>query len=387
MIETPNRLQHISGFMFQHIAKQKAELVLSGVDVIDLTMGVPDLPTPPHIREKLIEAMGVEANWSNSPYSGTIEFRQAVADYYKRNYKVELDPETEVLALIGSKEGITHLVPAMIDPGDYVLVPDPGYPVYESATALASGQVSRMPLLLENDFLCDFTAIPEAIHKKAKLMFLNYPNNPTGATVELPFFQAAVEYAKQHRIAIANDSTYSMITYGGYKAPSILEVPGAKEIAVEFGSLSKTYGMTGWRMGYVVGNREMIRLLSIIKSHTDMSQFIPIQKAGAYALTSDQDCIQAYNRIYEERMMLMTNTLKSVGFEVKPARGAFYIWAPVPGGKDSVEFVAEVLRQTGVMLSPGRAFGEYGEGYFRVSLSLGSDRLREAGERLKSLSL
>jgi LL-diaminopimelate aminotransferase len=378
-----NRIGQIPPYLFAEINKKKAAMINSGIDVIDLGIGDPDLPTPPHIVEKLVEEMQDPANFKYPSFIGCIEFRQAVADFYHRQYGVKLNPETEVLALIGSKEGIAHLIPTLIDPGDYVLIPDPSYPVYHMATLLANGLSYPMPLIKENNFEPDFTAIPNTILETAKLMFLNYPGNPTAATVDPEFFNRAVVFAKNHHIPIAHDSAYNMVTFDDYKSPSILQAEGAKEIAVEFGSLSKTYNMTGYRIGYVVGNPEIIKALSVYKSNTDTGQFTPIQKAAAFALNSDQSCVVNHNLIYHERMKAMLDGLTSIGVKADPPKGSFFIWAPVPNGFSPTEFVTSVLEQTGVILTPGNAFGASGEGYFRVSLSVPNERLYEAVNRIK----
>ncbi|MDZ5473888.1 LL-diaminopimelate aminotransferase [Bacillus sp. 31A1R] len=378
-----DRVGQIPPYLFAEINKKKAKMMESGVDIIDLGIGDPDLPTPPHIVEKLVEEMNNPSNFKYPSFIGCTEFRQAVANFYQRQYGVNLDPETEVLALIGSKEGIAHIIPTLVDPGEYVLIPDPSYPVYRMATLLANGKYHNMPLLKENNFEPDFDLIPEEILRQSKLMFLNYPGNPTSATVDLSFFEKAIQFAKTRNIPIAHDSAYNMVTFDDYKAPSILQINGAKKYAVEFGSLSKTYNMTGWRIGYIVGNREIIKALSTYKSNTDTGQFTPIQKAAAFALNSDQSCIQTHNAIYKERMNAMLAGLKSIGIQVTPPKGSFFIWAPVPAGFTSAEFVTNVLEQTGVILTPGSAFGPSGEGYFRVSLSVPSERLYEAVERIK----
>jgi LL-diaminopimelate aminotransferase len=378
-----NRVGQIPPYLFAEINKKKAAMIKSGIDVIDLGIGDPDLPTPEHIVEKLIEEMQDSKNLKYPSFIGCDEFRRAVAAFYERQYNIKLDPDTEVLALVGSKEGIAHLVPTLIDPGDTVLIPDPGYPVYSMATYLANGQTYSMPLKQENNFEPEFSSIPIEILERSKLMFLNYPGNPTAATVDLEFFERAVLFAREHQIPIAHDSAYNMVTFDGYKAPSILQIDGAKEIAVEFGSLSKTYNMTGWRIGYVVGNKEIIKSLSTFKSNTDTGQFTPIQKAAAFALNSDQSCITKHNQIYKERMNAMLDGLASIGVKVEPPKGSFFIWAPVPKGYTSTEFVTSVLEQTGVIITPGNAFGPSGEGYFRVSLSVPNQRLYEAVDRIK----
>lgn len=379
-----NRMGQIPPYLFAEINKKKAALVKAGVDVIDLGIGDPDLPIPPHIVDKLAEELKEPSNFKYPSFIGCVEYRQAVADFYSRQYKVDLDPETEILALIGSKEGIAHLIPALIDPGDYVLIPDPSYPVYRMATLLANGQYYNMPLLKENNFEPDFSLIPKAILDQSKLMFLNYPGNPTSATVDIEFFKRAVAFSKKHGIPIAHDSAYNMVTFSGYTAPSILQVAGAKDVAVEFGSFSKTYNMTGLRIGYVVGNKEIIKALTILKSNTDTGQFTVIQKAAAFALNSDQSCIAEHNSIYKKRMDATIEGLASIGIKVDPPKGSFFIWAQVPAGYTSTEFVTNVLEKTGVILTPGTAFGPSGEGYFRLSLSVPNERLFEAINRIKA---
>jgi LL-diaminopimelate aminotransferase len=378
-----DRIGQIPPYLFAEIKKKKAELIKQGIDIIDLGIGDPDLPTPQHIINKLIDEMHDPRNFKYPNFIGCNEFRHAVANFYYEEYGVIIDPDTEVLALIGSKEGIAHIIPTMIDPGDYVLIPDPSYPVYRMATLIANGQCFDMPLKRENNFEPDFTIIPNNILERSKLMFLNYPGNPTSATVDLHFFRKAVSFAKRNNIPIAHDSAYNMVTFNDYKAPSILQIEGAKDIVVEFGSLSKTFNMTGWRIGYVVGNKDIIKALSILKSNTDTGQFTPIQKAAAFALNSDKRCITNHNTVYKERMTAMIDGLYSIGIKVEPPRGSFFIWAPVPKGYTSVEFVKNVLDQTGVILTPGSSFGSCGEGYFRVSLSVPSIRLYEAVDRIK----
>ncbi|KKB38257.1 LL-diaminopimelate aminotransferase [Bacillus thermotolerans] len=377
------RIAQIPPYMFAEFKKKKEKMQQEGVDVIDLGIGDPDLPTPRHIVEKLIDEMAYPENFKYPSFNGCSEFRQAVADFYKRQFDVDLDPDTEVLMLIGSKEGLAHLVPTVIDPGEIVLAPDPGYPPYRMAISLAGGRLYKMPLLEENNFEPQLQEIPLGIASQAKLLLLNYPGNPTSATVEKAFFDEAVSFAKQHEIVIAHDAAYNMVTFGEYKAPSILQAEGAKEAAVEFGSLSKTYSMTGWRIGYAVGNKEVIKALSIYKSNTDTGQFTPIQKAAAYALTGNQDCVQASNAVYEERMQAMVAALRSIGIKAKAARGTFFVWASVPEGYTSAAFADSVLEKTGVIVTPGTAFGESGEGYFRISLSVPTDRLKEAIHRMK----
>ncbi|KIL78106.1 LL-diaminopimelate aminotransferase [Bacillus badius] len=377
------RIAQIPPYMFAEFNKKKRMMQEAGIDVIDLGIGDPDLPTPQHIIDKLVEETADPQNLKYPSFIGCTDFRKAVAAFYQRQFHVELDPETEVLALIGSKEGLAHLVPTVIDPGETVLAPDPGYPPYRMAISLAGGQLYPMPLLEKNNFEPEFQNIPENTAAKAKLMFLNYPGNPTAATVDVDFFRKAVSFAKQHKIVIAHDAAYNMVTFDGYQAPSILQAEGAKEVAVEFGSLSKTYSMTGWRIGYAVGNKEVLRALSTYKSNTDTGQFTPIQKAAAHALTASQESIKTSNEIYAERMKAMTAALKTIGVNTGRTRGTFFIWAPVPDGYTSAEFADRVLEKTGVIITPGHAFGAAGEGYFRLSLSVPTARLTEAINRMK----
>lgn len=377
------RLANIPPYKFAEIQKMKKEAMDAGVDVIDLGVGDPDLPTPRHIVNKLVEEVQDPANLKYPRFAGCPEFKEAVATFYKKTYNVELDPDTEVLALIGSKEGIAHLLPAVIDTGDYVLGPDPSYPVYRTGTLLAGGQYYNMRLEAENDFKPDFDQIPQDILAQAKILFLNYPSNPTGATVDIDFYEEAIDFAKQHDILVVTDSAYNRVTYHDYHAPSILQVDGAKEQAVEFGSLSKAYSMTGWRVGYVVGNKDVIRSLSTYKSNVDTGVFTPIQKAAAHALTTDQSSVTEYNQVYQKRMDTLVEALQSIGIDAKPVQAGIFIWSPVPKGYTSEQFVAVVLEQTGVIFTPGNVFGPGGEGYFRVSLSVPNERLNEAVERIR----
>lgn len=380
---TSNRVSEVPPYVFSEINRKKAQLKQSGVDVIDLGIGDPDLPTPQPVVDRLIKEMGDPMNFKYSNYSGCLEFRKAVSSFYKKQYDVSLDPETEVLALIGSKEGIAHLVLALIDAGDYVLTPDPSYGVYRMATILAGGCFHNMPLAEQNHFKPDFSALPKEIKQKAKLMFLNYPGNPTAATADLAFFKEAIQFAKENEIPIAHDFAYNTITFEDHAAPSILQADGAKDMAVEFGSLSKSYNMTGWRIGYVVGNKEIIHSLSVVKSNTDTSQFLPIQKAAAFALSMDQTQVKENVEVYRGRMLAVVDGLKSIGIPVGQPKGTFYVWAPVPEGYSSGTFAADILECAGVVVTPGAAFGPSGEGYFRISLTHPVDRLKEAIERIQ----
>lgn len=380
------RVKSLPPYIFSRFQQKKKELEEKGVDVIDLGIGAPDLPAPDFIVETLYSEAKKPENHRYSSYNGCIEFRKAVASFYKKFYDVDLDPDTEVLALIGSKEGIAHLITAVTNPGDTVLLPDPGYPVYQSAVHLAEAVPAYLPLDPHHGYAPAFEKVPPETLENSRLMLLNYPGNPTAATAKPDTFLKAVTKAEEHSIAVAHDSAYNLVTFDEYQAPSMLQVPGAKEVAIEFGSLSKSFNMTGWRIGYAVGNKEMIKALSIVKSNTDTSQFLPIQKAAARALNSDFSDVRRHNSIYKDRMEKMIQALKEIGIEADKPKGTFFIWAPVPEGYTSLEFVDKVLDEAGVIVTPGTAFGPSGEGYFRISLSVPTERLEEAVERIKQLN-
>ncbi|MGB9814188.1 MAG: LL-diaminopimelate aminotransferase [Thermovenabulum sp.] len=385
-MERAERIKKIPPYLFAQIDKKIAELKSKGIDVISLGIGDPDLPTPSNIVEAMKKAIEVKEYHRYPDYEGSMEFREAVSKYYKNRFNVTLDPKNEVMALIGSKEGIAHIFWAFVNPGDYVLIPDPAYPVYKTAAIFAGGIPYTMPLLEENDFLPDFSKIDEEILRKAKIMFLCYPNNPTGAVADEKFFEEAVEIAKKYDIILCHDSAYAEITYDGYQAPSILSIPGAKNVAVEFGSLSKPYRMTGWRIGYVVGNSEIVQGLGIIKTNVDSGQFTAIQKAGVEALLGPQDSIKEMIDIFKKRRDLVVNTLREIGLDVKPPKGTFYIWVKVPEGYTSASFAEKLIEKAAVVVTPGNAYGEYGEGYVRISLTTPDHRLNEAMERIKKIT-
>ncbi|WP_235001579.1 aminotransferase class I/II-fold pyridoxal phosphate-dependent enzyme [Halobacillus sp. Marseille-P3879] len=381
-----SQVNRLPPYLFSVFQQKKKELEARGMDIIDLGIGAPDLPTPPFIIERLIEEAKKPENHKYSPYGGCAEFKQAVASFYKRHYNVELDPDTEVHALIGSKEGIAHLIQAVLDPGDYVLLPDPGYPVYQSAVHLAYGVASPFKLVEEHGYIPQFKQIRASELNRAKLMLLNYPSNPTGATVEIGVFTEAVDFARKNKLSLIHDAAYDLVTFSTYKSPSILQVPGAKEVAVEFGSLSKSFNMAGWRLGYVVGNKDLIQALAVVKSNTDTSQFLAIQKAGAEALQSDLTAVKENNRIYYDRMKLMVNALQEMGLTAGEPRGTFFVWAKVPASFTSQSFAEKLLEEAGVIVTPGNAFGAGGEGYVRISLSTPVHRLREAVKRMKKMN-
>jgi LL-diaminopimelate aminotransferase len=377
-----NRLKKIPPYVFATINQRKNELKENGIDVIDLGIGTPDLPTPPDIVNQLVMEVTNHQDFYYSPFNGIRTFREAVAHFYEEHYGVKLNPEEEILTLIGSKEGIAHIIPALADEEDTILVPDPGYPVYKTAAKLANTNVFEMALLEENEFLPKYSNIPKHVLNQAVLMFLNYPNNPTSATASVDFFRETVSFAKSHQIPVIHDAAYQLMSFDQRPAPSILQVDGALENCLEFGSLSKSFCMTGWRIGYAVGNKDLIKALATVKSNTDTSQFIPIQKAGAFALKKDFHDVQQYNRIFEERVNYVYHSLKALGIEAVHPKATFYIWAKVPDGFDSSSFSLQLLEKCGVVVTPGSAFGKYGRGYFRISCTLPVERLQEAIDRI-----
>jgi LL-diaminopimelate aminotransferase len=380
-----SRLTKLPPYLFAEIDRLKGELVAKGVDVIDLGVGDPDLPTPAHVVEALKRAAMDPANHRYPSYSGMGDFKVSVARWYKKRFGVHLDPETEVVSLIGSKEGIAHIPLAFVDPGDLVLVPDPGYPVYQAGTVFAEGNPWFIPLRAEGDFLPDLTEIPEDVARKAKMIFLNYPNNPTAATAEPDFYEALVAWARQYQVMVCHDAAYTEIAYDGYRAPSILQVDGARDVAVEFHSLSKTYNMTGWRVGFAVGNREMVSGLGRIKTNVDSGIFQAVQWAAMAALDGSQSCVEENNRIYGERRQALVSGLRKAGLEVKPPRATFYVWARVPQGRTSREFAGHLLSKAGIVVTPGVGFGPHGEGYIRMTLCAPLERIQEAVERILRL--
>ncbi|MEN2768205.1 LL-diaminopimelate aminotransferase [Ornithinibacillus xuwenensis] len=378
-----NKVSDLPPYLFSSFQKKKEKLLAKGVDVIDLGIGAPDLPTPKFILDKFCEEVQNPTNHRYSPYDGSAEFREAVAYFYEHHYGVKVDPNTEILTLIGSKEGIANLIQAAINPGDTVIIPDPGYPVYKTAVHLAGGTSTYLPLDIQNGYVPMFDQVQEQVKADAKLLFLNYPGNPTAATVELNTFMEAITFGKQNNIAIIHDAAYDLVTFDDYKSPSILQVPHAKEVAVEFGSLSKSFNMTGWRIGYVVGNPTLIKALATLKSNIDTSQFLAIQKAAAHALRSDLSEVKKHSAIFKERMERMYDGLKQAGFEVEKPKGSIFIWPRVPAGYTSSEFAERLLEEAGVIVTPGTAFGPSGEGFIRIALSVKLERIDEVIRRLK----
>jgi LL-diaminopimelate aminotransferase len=386
MIQTADRLRKLPPYLFAEIDRKKREVRARGVDVIDLGIGDPDLPTPPHIVRALQAAAEKSEHHRYPSYEGMLAFREAVADWYRRRFGVTLDPETEVLTLIGSKEGTAHMPLAFVNPGEIVLVPDPGYPVYSAGTWFAGGECFFMPLRRQNGFLPDLGAIPADVARRATLMYLNYPNNPTAAVARPAFFRDVVEFARRNDVIVCHDAMYSELRFDDYLPPSFLATPGAKEVGVEFHSLSKTYSMTGWRLGFCVGNPDAVGGLGKIKTNVDSGAFQAIQEAGIAALTGPQDVPERYRKTYQERRDIVVQGLRTLGWEVDVPRATFFVWAPVPAGGDSRAFATRLLEEAGVVVTPGVGFGPSGEGFYRVALTLGADRIAEAMERLQKLA-
>jgi LL-diaminopimelate aminotransferase len=377
-----DRISGFKPYFFASLSQKLNELKSKGVEIIRLDIGSPDLPPKEFIIESLVNSARRSEVHGYSPNGGPLSFRKAIAHYYQNRFEVELDPSLETIALIGSKEGLFNLSQVMINPGDTVLVPDPGYPVYSASGLIAGAKVYTMPILAENHFLPDLDAIPFDVLQKAKILWLNYPNNPTGAVATMEFFEKAILFAKKHHILVAHDAPYVDVCFGGYHAPSILQVTGAKEIAVEFNSLSKTYNMAGWRLGMVVGNKEVINYLNTYKSQMDSSHFAPIFEAGITALCGDQEWIVQRNKIYEKRRNLILTALRSAGIEVDTPPASIYVWSHLPKGqKDSMSFCNTLLEDTGISVTPGIVYGNYGEGFMRFSLGTSTENIEKAMSR------
>jgi len=384
MVEISERLKKIPPYLFVELDRLKNEKLKEGADVIDLGIGDPDIPTPREIVEVAQRALEKPENHRYPANPGSLFFRKACADYMKRRFGVTFDPESEVLALIGSKEGIAHLPLAFVNPGDVVLCPDPAYPVYHLGTIFTHGEPYYMPLTWENDFLPDFGKIPEEVLRKTKILWLNYPNNPTGACATKEFYQEAIKLAKKYDFVVACDAAYVELYYEE-RPLSIFEVEGAKEIAIEFHSLSKTFCMTGWRIGFACGKREIVQALAKVKSNIDSGVFTAIQEAGAYALTNLESLVPPLKKVFEERRNFLVKELKNLGFEFKLPKATFYLWVKVPEGYASSEFCKKLLKELAIVVTPGNGFGTFGEGYFRIALTVGVERLKEAIKRLATL--
>lgn len=383
-IKPAQRISQIKPYFFADLEKTIAKLSQSGMDVIRLDMGSPDLPPLEFIIESLVKFARQPDMHGYGQSGGTVSLRKAFASYYQTRFSIELDPAREVLGLIGSKEGIFNLSQVLIDPGDLVLLPDPAYPVYRAGALISQAEIFELPLLSKNGFLPDLDEIPDEVAQRAKLMWLNYPNNPTGAIAPISFFKEVVAFAKKNNIVIAHDAPYVDVCFDSYIAPSILQVPGAMEVAVEFNSLSKTYNMAGWRVGVAVGNAEIIRLLRTYKSQLDSSHFKPIMLAAESALLDDQTWIQGRNKVYQRRRDIIVKTLDDLGFHVDIPKASLYVWAKLPDPwQDCIAFCDLLLQETGVSITPGAVYGDSGKGFVRFSLVTPVERLIEAMLRMK----
>ncbi|MGC8872018.1 MAG: LL-diaminopimelate aminotransferase [Caldimicrobium sp.] len=384
MVEISERLKKIPPYLFVELDRLKNEKLKEGADVIDLGIGDPDIPTPRDIVEVAQRALEKPENHRYPANPGSLFFRKACADYMKRRFGVSFDPESEVLALIGSKEGIAHLPIAFVNPGNVVLCPDPAYPVYHLGTIFTHGEPYYMPLTWENEFLPDLGRIPEEVLRKTKILWLNYPNNPTGACATKEFYQEAIKLAKKYDFVVACDAAYVELYYEE-RPLSIFEVEGAKEVAIEFHSLSKTFCMTGWRIGFACGKKEIVQGLAKVKSNIDSGVFTAIQEAGAYALSNLETLVPPLRKVFEERRNFLGKELKNLGFEFKLPKATFYLWVKVPEGYTSSEFCKKLLKELAIVVTPGNGFGTFGEGYFRIALTVGVERLKEAIKRLATL--
>ncbi len=387
-MEFSRRMDRLPPYLFAEIERKIAAKRDQGVDVISLGIGDPDLPTPDYVIAEMKRQLDDPRNHRYPSNAGVAEFGQAAAHFYRERFGVEIDPGNEFFPLLGSKEGLAHVCWAVLDPGDLALVPDPGYPVYAGSSILAGADVHLMPLLPENGFLPDLDAIPEDVARKAKLMFISYPNNPTAAVADLGFFRWVVDFAKTYDIAVVHDNAYSELTFDGYVAPSFLEVEGAKEVGFEFFSLSKPWNMTGWRIGFAVGNPQILEALWRLKTNLDSGMFEALQRTAATVLNGDLKFVDAMRAVYERRRDQLVKAFRDIGMDVEPPKGTIYLWMPVPDGYTSTSFAEHVLDQAGVVVTPGNGYGEAGEGFVRVSLTVPDDRIHEAVERIeRSLKL
>ena len=381
------RVEQLPPYLFAAISRLIEQQRAAGVDVISFGIGDPDLPTPQHILESLKRAADDPANHRYPESDGLPELRQAIARWYQRRHSVALDPDSEIVPLIGSKEGIGHLPLCLIDPGDVALMTDPGYPVYEIGTMFAGGESVKLPLSEADGWLPRLEEIPADVAARARILWLNYPNNPTGAVADLAFFERAVQWARDNDVVIAHDLAYADVAYDGYVAPSILEVDGAREVAIEFNSLSKTFNMTGWRVGMAVGNSEVIDALTRVKSNLDSGIPQAIQQMAITALDGPLDAVEARNAHFQRRRDRVVEVLQELGLHVDPPKAALYVWARLPNGeRSSADFASRLIEQTGVVITPGASYGAVGEGYVRLSLTLADDRLEEGLRRLSAFA-
>lgn len=381
MIKRPQRLAQLSGSVFTLMDEARRRAQARGLDVINLSVGSPDLLPAPHIIAAL-QAAAADPDVYGYPLRDLPEFRRAVAGWYQQRFGVTLEPESQVVGLLGSQEGLAHFTLAFCEPGDVVLVPDPGYPIYLAGPVLMGAQIYPYPLRPENGFVLDPADIPVPVWRKAKVLLINYPSNPLAAVAGLDFFQRMVEYAREYNVVVLHDAAYSELAFDGYRPPSFLQAPGALEVGLEFNSLSKTFNLAGARIAYAVGNPELIALLAEAKGHLDYGVFRPVQRAAIAALTGPQDCVAAMAATYQARRDTLVTGLHRAGWPVPSPPATMFLWAPVPGGRGALDFVVEVLERTGVVLTPGSGFGRQGEGYVRMALVQPAERLAEAAERI-----
>ena len=386
MPDLANRVQQLTPYLFVNISRAIARKKADGIDVVSFGIGDPDIPTPDDVLDALDKGARKPANHRYPESEGLPEFRQSVSDFYQRRFSVELDPESEVINLIGAKEGIAHASLCFIDPGDVSISPDPAYPVYEIGTMFAGGTTHFVPLKESNGYLMDFADIPTDVAKSAKTLWLNYPNNPTGAVADLAYFEDAVRYAKEFDLNLLHDACYTEVTFDGYVAPSVLQVPGAKDVSMEFHSLSKTANMTGWRVGAAVGNTQMVDALMRVKSNIDSGLSQAIQEMGIAALELPQEWIDANNAIYKSRRDRVVAALNEIGLPATAPNATLYIWTRVPDGFTSAEFATRLLEECDVVVTPGASYGSAGEGYIRLSLTIPDDQIDEGIRRISSWS-
>jgi len=379
------RIKALPPYLFAELDRKKEEVRARGLDIIDLGVGDPDRPTPKHIVDRMKRETAVPANHQYPSYEGLLTFRSAAANWYRRRFGVSLDPSSEVVTLIGSKEGIAHFPLAFVNPGDGVLVPDPGYPVYHIATMFAGGRSHFLPLLRENGFLPDLDAVPRSVLAKAKILFLNYPNNPTSAVADRKFYRRVLGFAEENDLIVAHDVAYTEIYFDAEKPMSILELPGAKKRCIEFHSLSKTYNMTGWRIGFAVGNPELVAGIGKVKSNVDSGVFQAVQGAGIEALASGDEVTGGIRRTYQERRDILVPGLRALGLDPVEPRATFYVWIPVPKGYTSASFCSHLLEEAGIVTTPGNGFGKSGEGYIRIAMTKEKGRIREALSRMRKV--
>ncbi|MGE5304435.1 MAG: LL-diaminopimelate aminotransferase [Alphaproteobacteria bacterium] len=386
-IKKSKRINDLPPYLFAEIDRRKRAALARGVDLIDLGVGDPDIPTPAAIVEKLVESASKPINHRYPSSSGMPEFRAAVADWYKRRFNVSLDPSQEVVSLIGSKEGIGNMAVAFVDPGDIVLVASPCYPVYHIGTAFNGGKNYFLPLSKENHFLPNLDSIPADVARAAKLLWINYPNNPTAAVAGGDFFNKVIDFANRHNVIVCHDAAYTEMGYDGYRPMSFLEIDGAKEVGIEFHSLSKTFNMTGWRIGMAVGNAELVAGLAQAKSNLDSGIFQAVQEAGIEALRLGDALVEPARRIYQERRDILVDGLRAIGLECDRPKATFYVWVGAPKGLSSAEFTAKLLDEAGVVTTPGNGFGAAGEGYVRFTVCVDKERLKEVAERIRRVKL